>query len=68
VLGKEGETRTVYDYSLDVEVRSYFATDGASAVLVDSQGKTLGALGSNNGEITGRELLKGDSVFTVVKP
>ncbi|EAQ87088.1 hypothetical protein CHGG_03707 [Chaetomium globosum CBS 148.51] len=68
VLGKEGETRTVYDYTQDVEVRSYFATDGASAVLVDDQGKVLGDLGMNNGEVIGTESLKGDWVLKIITP
>ncbi|KAH6844799.1 glycoside hydrolase family 31 protein [Chaetomium sp. MPI-CAGE-AT-0009] len=66
VLGKEGETRTVYDYTSDVEVRSYFAGKGATAALVDSEGKTVGCLGVKDGEVTGKELLKGNSVITVV--
>ncbi|KAL2259995.1 hypothetical protein VTK26DRAFT_6148 [Humicola hyalothermophila] len=66
VLGKEGETRTVYDYVTDVEVRSYFAGEGARAVLVDNQGNTVGTLEVKNGEITGREALKGESVVTIV--
>ncbi|KAL2022508.1 hypothetical protein VTK56DRAFT_5115 [Thermocarpiscus australiensis] len=66
VLGKEGEKRTVYDYTCDVEVRSYFAGEGARAVLVDSDGKEVGVLEVKNGEVTGKELLRGDSVITVV--
>jgi len=33
VLGKEGETKTVYDYSKDVEVRLYHATEGAKIMV-----------------------------------
>ncbi|KAL2148650.1 hypothetical protein VTH82DRAFT_2204 [Thermothelomyces myriococcoides] len=66
VLGQEGETRTVYDYTKDVEVRVYFVSDGASAVLVDSEGKTVGTLRVKDGEIIGKELLSGNSVINVV--
>ena len=66
VLGKEGEKRTVYDYASDVEVRSYFASEGTTAVLVDNQGKTLGNLEVKNGKVTGSELLSGDFRITVV--
>ncbi|AEO60478.1 glycoside hydrolase family 31 protein [Thermothelomyces thermophilus ATCC 42464] len=66
VLGKEGETRTVYDYTSDVEVRAYFASDSASAVLVDAEGKTVGTLRVKDGEIIGKELLSGSSVINVV--
>jgi alpha-D-xyloside xylohydrolase len=66
VLGKEGEKRTVYDYVEDVEVRSYFAVDGAKAVLVDNQGAQDGVLEVNDGEVTGKEALKGNSTVTVV--
>ena len=66
VLGKEGEKRTVYDYTGDVEVRSYFAGEGANAVLVDSEGNTRGTLEVKNGQVTGIELLQGDSIVTVV--
>ncbi|KAG7284606.1 hypothetical protein NEMBOFW57_009211 [Staphylotrichum longicolle] len=66
VLGKEGEKRTVYDYASDVEVKSYFAGEGANAVLVDSEGNTRGTLEVKNGQVTGTELLQGDSIVTVV--
>ncbi|KAK4184890.1 alpha-xylosidase, partial [Podospora australis] len=66
VLGKEGETRKVYDYTENVEVRSYSAQEGAKAALVDNQGDEVGVLEVKGGEITGTELLKGEhKVITV---
>ena len=66
VLGKQGETRTVYDYTADVEVRSYFAEEGVRAVLVDGQGQDLGALEFRDGEITGKDALRGDYKIVIV--
>ncbi|KAK3687153.1 glycosyl hydrolases family 31-domain-containing protein [Podospora appendiculata] len=65
VLGKPGEKRTVYDYVKDVEVRSYFAVDGARASLVDSTGKEVGTLQVKDGQLSGKEVLMGNYVITV---
>ncbi|KAK0643873.1 glycoside hydrolase family 31 protein [Cercophora newfieldiana] len=67
VLGKEGEKRTVYDYTEDVEVRSYFVKEGSKAVLVDGEGKEKVVLEVKGGEIVGKNELKGECVFTVVE-
>ncbi|KAK3324827.1 glycosyl hydrolases family 31-domain-containing protein [Cercophora scortea] len=65
VLGKPGEKRTVYDYAKDVEVKNYFAVDGARASLVDSTGKEVGTLEVKDGQVSGKEALSGDYVITV---
>ncbi|KAJ8132658.1 hypothetical protein O1611_g962 [Lasiodiplodia mahajangana] len=60
VLGKPGVKGAVYDYAEDVEVCLYQTKEGASAELVDNQGKTLGTLKvGSNGELEGKEVLKG---------
>jgi alpha-D-xyloside xylohydrolase len=60
VLGKPGVKGAVYDYAEDVEVCLYEAKEGASAELFDNQGNALGTLRvSANGELEGKELLKG---------
>jgi alpha-D-xyloside xylohydrolase len=66
VLGKEREIRTVYDYTSDVEVRSYFAQEGTRACLVDGEGQELGALEFKDGKIIGKDTLKGDYKIVVV--
>jgi alpha-D-xyloside xylohydrolase len=61
VLGKENETRTVYDYSSDVEIRLYHATEGAKTALVDLEGEAIGTLEvGKDGQLTGQEILKGE--------
>ncbi|KAI0540275.1 glycoside hydrolase family 31 protein [Xylaria digitata] len=60
VLGKPGVKGAVYDYAEDVEVCLYQVKEGASAELVDNQGKALGTLKiGSSGEFEGKELLKG---------
>ncbi|RDW77701.1 hypothetical protein BP6252_05754 [Coleophoma cylindrospora] len=44
VLGKQGETRTVYDYTEDVEVCTYQVGELATTTLVDSTGKEVAKL------------------------
>ncbi|KAK0625118.1 glycosyl hydrolases family 31-domain-containing protein [Bombardia bombarda] len=68
VLGREGERRTVYDYTEAVEVRTYFAVEGTKAVLVDSEGAEVGVLEvGKGGEVKGQEKLKGESVVKVTE-
>jgi alpha-D-xyloside xylohydrolase len=43
-LGKQGERRTVYDYTESVEVRLYHIKPGTKADLVDSDGLVVGTL------------------------
>ncbi|KAI1309288.1 glycoside hydrolase family 31 protein [Xylaria venustula] len=59
VLGKPGVKSAVYDYTEDVELCLYHVNLGASAELVDSQGKTLGTLKIGLREFEGMGLLKG---------
>ncbi|KAJ2993784.1 hypothetical protein NUW58_g1740 [Xylaria curta] len=60
VLGKLGVKGAVYDYAEDVEICLYQVKEGASAELVDKQGKVLGRLGvGSEGALEGKELLKG---------
>ncbi|KAI1633265.1 glycoside hydrolase family 31 protein [Biscogniauxia mediterranea] len=60
VLGKPEVRGAVYDYAQDVEVCLYQTREGASAELVDSNGKVLGKLSVGaNGELHGIQLLKG---------
>lgn len=67
VLGKNDEKRTVYDYTSDVEVRLYHASEGAKAHLVDSDGNSKGTLemGAEN-DIVGRNFLSGDYTILVL--
>ena len=67
VLGKDGEKRTVYDYTSDVEVRLYHTSKGAKAHLVDSDGNSKGTLevGAEN-VIVGRNFLNSDSKVFVI--
>ncbi|KAL7276259.1 hypothetical protein RUND412_000766 [Rhizina undulata] len=46
VLGKEGETRVVYDYTKDVEVKVFLpeAMGSGSTLLVDSEGADVGEI------------------------
>jgi alpha-D-xyloside xylohydrolase len=44
VLGKKGETRTVYDYAEDVEVRLYQTSKGTKTTIVDTEGEVVGEL------------------------
>ncbi|KAI0022918.1 glycoside hydrolase family 31 protein [Xylariomycetidae sp. FL0641] len=61
VLGKPGIRGAVYDYAQDVEVCLYQVKEGASADLVDQDGKHLGTLKVGaDGKLEGEELLKGD--------
>jgi alpha-D-xyloside xylohydrolase len=64
VLGKEGETKTVYDYSKDVEVRLYHATDGAKTTLVNSEGEEIGILEVGKDGLKDQKLLQGASTVT----
>jgi alpha-D-xyloside xylohydrolase len=64
VLGKKNELRTVYDYTEDVEVCLYQAVDGAKTTLVDSEGRHMGDLIIRNGELEGRDILKGSHHVT----
>ncbi|KAI1079974.1 glycoside hydrolase family 31 protein [Whalleya microplaca] len=60
VLGTRGVRGAVYDYVEDVDIRLYHANEGAQAVLIDSDGKTLGLLKLGaGGVLAGKELLKG---------
>ncbi|KAJ3579110.1 hypothetical protein NPX13_g1460 [Xylaria arbuscula] len=60
VLGKSGVKGAVYDYAEDVEVGLYHVAEGASAELVDNEGKKLGTLKIGaGGALEGEELLKG---------
>ncbi|TVY93591.1 Alpha-xylosidase [Lachnellula willkommii] len=61
VLGKPGETKTVYDYSSDVEVRLYHASPGTKTTLVDSAGDEIGVLQvGDNGKLTDQSVLQGN--------
>ncbi|KAH8666410.1 family 31 glycoside hydrolase [Xylariales sp. PMI_506] len=63
VLGKAGARGIVYDYAEDVEVCLYQTKKGASAQLIDHEGKALGALTvGEDGELSGTEILKGSWV------
>ncbi|PQE10659.1 glycoside hydrolase family 31 protein [Rutstroemia sp. NJR-2017a BBW] len=60
VLGKSGETKTVYKYSEDVEVRLYSTSKGAKARLVDSDGNDVGTLTADDeGKLTDQTILSG---------
>lgn len=60
VLGKPGVRGAVYDYQEDVEVCLYHAREGASADIVNNDGKALGSLKvATDGALEGTELLKG---------
>ena len=61
VLGKPGETKTVYDYSSDVEVRLYHTTPGTTTTLVDSTGDEIGVLEvGESGKLTDQSVLQGN--------
>ncbi|TVY37121.1 Alpha-xylosidase [Lachnellula subtilissima] len=61
VLGKPGETKTVYDYSSDVEVRLYHTTPGTKTTLVDSAGDETGVLEvGEGGKLTDQSVLQGN--------
>ncbi|KAH9907334.1 glycoside hydrolase family 31 protein [Xylariomycetidae sp. FL2044] len=63
VLGRDGARGAVYDYAADVEVCLYQAAEGASADLVDSEGRALGTLRVGaDGKLEGAHLLKGSWV------
>ncbi|TVY47709.1 Alpha-xylosidase [Lachnellula occidentalis] len=49
VLGKSGETRTVYDYSRDVEVHLFHTTPGTKTTLVNSAGDDTEVLQVDDG-------------------
>jgi len=69
VLGKEGETRTVYDYTSDIEVRTYFAEKGTKVKVVDSEGSQAGVLetdGEDGIKSVGQESSKGKWEVTLV--
>ena len=48
VLGKEGEKRTVWDWTKDVEIKMYQPNGDSRFNLVDSTGKELGTLTATN--------------------
>lgn len=61
VLGSSKAVGAEYDYAAGVEVRLYQVTEGASAELVDSDGKPLGKLSVGvEGALSGSEILRGD--------
>lgn len=61
VLGAQNETRTVYDYSQNVEVRLYHALPGAKASVVNHEGNEVGILEVNSdGHLTEQKILGGD--------
>ncbi|TPX10155.1 uncharacterized protein E0L32_001352 [Thyridium curvatum] len=61
VLGREGaNSGAVYDYAADVEVALYQVREGASAALVDGNGRALGRIEvGGDGRLRGTEILKG---------
>lgn len=60
VLGRADETRTVYDYSQDVDVRLYRTTPGSTAVIVDIEGEEVGVLEADGaGSLVAQKFLKG---------
>jgi alpha-D-xyloside xylohydrolase len=60
VLGKPQARGAVYDYAADVEICLYHVTEGASAELIDNEGKHLGTLSVDDaGELKGTDILKG---------
>jgi alpha-D-xyloside xylohydrolase len=60
-LGKAGETRTVYDYTENVEICLYHTTPGAKATLVDSDGEDVGILEiGDDGTLSKQDFLRGD--------
>lgn len=60
VLGRKDETRTVYDYNTDVEVRSYRTKEGKKVAIVDGKGDEVGVLEVGaKGSISGLQLLGG---------
>jgi alpha-D-xyloside xylohydrolase len=61
ILGAPQETKTVYDYSKDVEVRLYYAKQGAKAKVVDHEGHPVGTLQvGEDGNLIDMKLLSGD--------
>lgn len=65
VLGNEKEKGVVYDYSQNVEICLYQVQPGARAVLVDTDGKTIGTLEiGGDGKLLGTEPLKGAIITT----
>lgn len=44
VLGQEDETRTVYNYLENVQIKTYFAKEGTRTAVVDNEGKQIGIL------------------------
>jgi alpha-D-xyloside xylohydrolase len=61
VLGKEDESRTVYDYNRDVEVRLYHTTPRTKTTLVSSEGEATGVLEvGDDGNLVHQEVLHGD--------
>lgn len=60
VLGKKEETKTVYDYVEDVEVRLYQVSKGAKTAVVDSDGEIVGVLEvGEDGKLVDQKVLKG---------
>ncbi|KAG9234071.1 glycoside hydrolase family 31 protein [Amylocarpus encephaloides] len=60
VLGKWGETRTVYDYAKSVEICLYNTKPGAKATIVDCNGTEAGVLEvGEDGYIVDQEFLTG---------
>jgi alpha-D-xyloside xylohydrolase len=61
ILGAPQETKTVYNYSKDVEVRLYYAKQGAKAKVVDHEGHPVGTLQvGEDGNLIDIKLLSGD--------
>ncbi|RFU34836.1 hypothetical protein B7463_g1432, partial [Scytalidium lignicola] len=61
VLGREDETKTVYDYSQDVDVRLYKTTKGSKAAIVNIEGEEIGILEvSESGNLAEPTFLKGE--------
>ncbi|KAH8809207.1 glycoside hydrolase family 31 protein [Xylogone sp. PMI_703] len=67
VLGRENETRTVYDYSQDAEVRLYKTTKGSKAAIVDTEGEEVGVLETDEfGNLIKPTFLKGQWKVTAL--
>lgn len=67
VLGKSEQTKTVYDYAQDVEVRLYNTTKGAKARLVNSEGADIGILEvGEEGKLKDQKFLTGSWEVTKV--
>ncbi|TGO38293.1 hypothetical protein BHYA_0078g00460 [Botrytis hyacinthi] len=67
VLGKSEQTKTVYDYAQDVEVRLYNTTKGAKARLVNSEGTDIGILEiDDEGKLKDQKFLTGSWEVTKI--